>query len=98
MSETTKSTNPLHEACALHVIKCIKPYHYYFGISKQPDYRLKQHQAGLGSKFTEKHGVLRMTILRHFPTRIEALKAERAIVRKAKNKYPNYVIAGAGWH
>lgn len=53
----------------------------YTGVSTEPHRRLDQHTAGRGARYTRGRGPLDMVYLESQPSRIEALRRERAIKR-----------------
>jgi predicted GIY-YIG superfamily endonuclease len=52
---------------------------YYTGQTDNLEYRFAQHQAGGYCDFTSRRRPVRLTWSQEFPTRIEALEAERRI-------------------
>jgi len=49
----------------------------YCGISPNPAKRIALHNAGKGAKYTRSRGPVRLLVQVRYPTRSEALKAER---------------------
>jgi putative endonuclease len=76
----------------VYIIYCQKPDRYYIGYSDDPDKRLIQHNEGMNR--STKFGFPNWIIVYRepFPTRIEALKREKAIKARKSKMYLRSLI------
>lgn len=79
----------------LYLIECKAPNHYYVGVTGDIHHRIRKHQEGRGSKFTQKYGFKDYAILSEHQLRSEAARAENEFVRSVL-KLPGHVVSGAG--
>ena len=59
---------------------------YYTGLSRDPEARLKQHQAGRASRYTRTRLPVKMVYLQECPSSREAYRAERWIKQLPRKK------------
>jgi putative endonuclease len=62
---------------------------YYTGCTKNVKSRFRQHERGLGARYTRMHKPQKVVHVERFPTRREAVRRERAIkslTREGKRK------------
>ena len=52
---------------------------YYTGWSTDPERRVRQHNKGLGAKYTRMHAPVQLVYVEQLPGRSEAMKRERDI-------------------
>lgn len=78
----------------LYVIECATPYHFYVGISKEIDVRIKRHVSGHGSSWTRLHGFKKVVLTKEFPDDRLAKQAEMMEVKRLR-RIGN--VRGAGW-
>jgi putative endonuclease len=59
---------------------------YYTGWTTDPERRLKQHNKGIGSRYTRSRLPVKMVYLEPQPDRSTAMKRERAIKRLSRER------------
>ena len=62
----------------VYIIEC-RDGTYYTGITWKPDLRWVQHLSGLGSQYTAKHGVKKLTHLEEYEDLEQARRREKQI-------------------
>jgi len=61
-----------------YMLRCVD-YSYYVGHTDDPDHRIAQHHAGEIAGYTQNRRPVRLVFVQEFPTREEALAAERQL-------------------
>lgn len=69
----------------VYILRC-KDGTLYTGITTDVARRLKEHKAGVGSRYTRSRGAQKMAYSEHCGTRSQALKREAAIKRLSRAK------------
>jgi putative endonuclease len=64
--------------CYCYILECADGT-YYTGWTTDPDRRLKQHNRGIGAKYTSARCPVKLVYVEPQPTRIDAMKRELAI-------------------
>ncbi|MBK6795083.1 MAG: GIY-YIG nuclease family protein [Anaerolineales bacterium] len=59
---------------------------YYTGWTTDPERRLKQHNKGVGARYTKTRRPVKLVYLEEQPDKISALKRERAIKALSRKK------------
>ena len=65
-------------SCYCYIVRCADDT-YYTGWTTDPERRTRQHNKGLGAKYTRMHGPVQLVYVEQLPGRSEAMKRERAI-------------------
>jgi putative endonuclease len=78
---------------SLYILECAD-HSLYTGISKDPDQRLKVHNAGRGAKYTRSHGPCRLLKAWEVGDKSQALRLEAAI-KKLRHQAKLDLIARA---
>ncbi len=73
--------------CYCYILECADGT-LYTGWTTDPDRRLKQHNKGIGAKYTSTRRPVKLVYLEPQPDRVTAMKRERAIkkMRPAKKR------------
>jgi len=58
----------------------------YCGWTKDPEHRLKEHNAGSGAKYTRSRRPVKMVYLEKFDTKEEAMSRERRVKRMTRRQ------------
>jgi len=68
-----------------YILECVDGT-YYTGWSTDPERRLKQHNAGRGSRYTRSRRPLKLVYIEEQPDRSTAMKRENRIKRLPRTK------------
>ena len=68
-----------------YILECVDGT-YYTGWTTDPERRLKQHNRGIGSRYTRSRTPVKMVYLEPQPDRSTAMKRERAIKRLSREQ------------
>ncbi|MBN8656191.1 MAG: GIY-YIG nuclease family protein [Anaerolineae bacterium] len=72
-------------SCFCYILECSDGT-YYTGWTTDPERRVKQHNKGVGARYTKTRRPVKMVYLEEQPDRIAALKRERAIKALPRKK------------
>jgi putative endonuclease len=78
--------------CYCYILKCADGT-YYTGWTTDPERRLKQHNKGIGAKYTSMRRPVKLVYLEPQPNRTDAMKRELAI-KKMKRVQKIKLIEG----
>jgi len=76
--------------CYCYILECADGT-YYTGWTTDPDRRLKQHNTGIGAKYTSTRRPVKLVYVEPLPNRIDAMKRELAI-KKMKRAQKSKLI------
>ncbi|HAX70421.1 MAG TPA: hypothetical protein DCY14_12485 [Anaerolineae bacterium] len=71
--------------CYCYILECSDGT-YYTGWTTDPERRVKQHNKGLGARYTKTRRPVKLVYLEEQPDKISALKRERAIKALPRKK------------
>ena len=80
--------------CYCYILECADGT-YYTGWTTDPERRLKQHNKGLGARYTRSRAPVKIVYLEPQPDRSTAMKRERAIKRLSR-EHKKKLIVGTG--
>jgi putative endonuclease len=72
-------------SCFCYILECSDGT-YYTGWTTDPERRVKQHNKGVGARYTKTRRPVKMVYLEEQPDKITALKRERAIKALPRKK------------
>ena len=78
--------------CYCYILECVDGT-YYTGWTTDPERRVKQHNKGIGAKYTSTRGPVKLVYLEAQKNRREAMKREFAI-KKLKRIQKNKLVEG----
>ena len=79
-------------SCFCYILECADGT-YYTGWTTDPERRVKQHNKGIGARYTKTRRPVKMVYLEEQPDKISALKRELAI-KKMKRGQKSKLIEG----
>jgi putative endonuclease len=79
-------------SCFCYILECSDGT-YYTGWTTDPERRVKQHNKGIGARYTKTRRPVKMVYLEEQPDKISALKRELAI-KKMKREQKSKLIEG----
>ncbi len=71
--------------CYCYILKCVDGT-FYTGWTTDPERRVKQHNKGVGAKYTSTRRPVKLVYLEERPNRTEAMKRELAIKRMKRSQ------------
>ena len=71
--------------CYCYILECSDGT-YYTGWTTDPERRVKQHNKGLGARYTKTRRPVKLVYLEEQPDKVTALKRERAIKALPRKK------------
>jgi putative endonuclease len=71
--------------CYCYILKCVDGT-FYTGWTTDPERRVKQHNKGVGAKYTSTRRPVKLVYLEEQPSRTEAMKRELAIKRMKRSQ------------
>ncbi len=77
--------------CYCYIVECSDGT-YYTGWTTDPERRVKQHNKGIGAKYTSMRRPVKLVYLEPQPNRIDAMKRELAI-KKMKRAQKNKLVS-----
>jgi len=80
--------------CYCYILECVDGT-YYTGWTTDPERRLKQHNKGIGAKYTSTRRPVKLVYLEEQPSRTDAMKRELAI-KKLKRVQKSKLIGEKG--
>jgi putative endonuclease len=78
--------------CYCYILECVDGT-YYTGWTTDPERRVKQHNKGVGARYTKTRRPVRLVYLEEQPDKISALKRELAI-KKLKRVQKSKLVEG----
>lgn len=78
--------------CYCYILECADGT-YYTGWTTDPERRVKQHNKGIGARYTKTRRPVRLVYLEEQPDKISALKRELAI-KKLKRGQKSKLVEG----
>jgi len=78
--------------CYCYILKCADGT-YYTGWTTDPERRVKQHNKGVGARYTKTRRPVRLVYLEEQPDKITALKRE-LVIKKLKRVQKNNLVEG----
>ena len=79
-------------SCYCYILECADGT-YYTGWTTDPERRVKQHNKGIGARYTKTRRPVRLVYLEEQPDKISALKRELAI-KKLKRGQKSKLVEG----
>ena len=76
--------------CYCYILECADGT-YYTGWTTDPDRRLKQHNTGIGAKYTSTRRPVKLVYVEPLPNRIDAIKRE-IVIKKMKRAQKSKLI------
>jgi putative endonuclease len=88
MRKTGKNTTPASKVKQLYFVYILetRDRRYYTGYTTDIERRFREHQDGIGGKFTRAFGAVRIVYQESYPTKSEAMKREALIKTWSREK------------
>jgi putative endonuclease len=77
--------------CYCYIIECADGT-YYTGWTTDPDRRLKQHNKGIGAKYTSTRRPVKLVYVEPLPNRIDAMQREVAIKKMKRAQKRKLIV------
>jgi putative endonuclease len=81
--------------CYCYILECADGT-FYTGWTTDPDRRVKQHNKGIGAKYTSTRRPVKLVFLELHPNRTEAMRRELAIKRMKRTQKSKLILATKG--
>ncbi len=78
--------------CYCYILECVDGT-YYTGWTTDPERRVKQHNKGIGARYTKTRRPVKLVYLEEQPDKITALKRE-LVIKKLKRAQKSKLIDG----
>ena len=79
--------------CYCYILECADGT-YYTGWTTDPERRVKQHNKGIGARYTKTRCPVKLVYLEEQPDKVTALKRERAIKKLKREQKSKLVEEG----
>ncbi|NVM52130.1 MAG: GIY-YIG nuclease family protein [Candidatus Helarchaeota archaeon] len=70
----------------VYIVRCEKDNSFYTGYTSDLDRRVRQHNNGIGSKYTRSHGPVQLLYYEMYRTRKKAMHREREIKKLSRKR------------
>ena len=70
----------------VYIVQCERDNSFYTGYTSNLERRIKEHNRGVGSKYTRSHGPVNLMYYETYSTRKSAMRRERAIKRLSRKR------------
>ena len=70
----------------VYIVRCERDNSFYTGYTSNLERRIKEHNRGIGSKYTRSHGPVNLVYYETYCTRKNAMRRERAIKRLSRKR------------
>jgi predicted GIY-YIG superfamily endonuclease len=80
----------------VYVIECETPNHYYIGLTRSYNHRIRNHMRGKGARFTQVHGFKKVIAVKSHESEKCAKESERELTEQYIQTYSIENVAGAG--
>lgn len=81
----------------VYVIECKTPDHYYIGLTRFFDRRIRRHMNGKAARFTRLHGFNQVVHMEHHRYEEDAKARESELTEYYIRRYGIENVAGGGW-